>query len=326
MNLPLQLAGPSENVLILLSHSNDGLMEYCARKFEFVHLFKKIPPRETRDPEALALSVGTAMHEAIQELIRAKHTKDLTINAFDQALYTLALYWDFEREDAKRPMGAAVRLLEMVDADPFWNDWELCYIDGFGLAIEVPFRIIHEHAGALDLQWPKGYTIATQGKADFIVRHKRTGEIRVIDIKTTTMARELWETLYKWSDQGVYYSFPVQAVSGKVVGTGLNVTYYMVSFGSDAEQNLAVQPNTFWYSEDDIASFVKIKDRRLRELHEFLTHGFPRRTHGCVIYGKPCPYFKVCGINDSEYLKQWFSFEQWESADRVYTPVWTFTD
>lgn len=319
---------------IYLSHSIDGLMEYCPRKFEFTQLYKQMPPPESRPAEAEALKVGTIMHEAAQAWLRARHTNP--DNAIDAAYYTLALLWDMyrtKREEAIRPLGAAAQLILHMDQDPFWNDWELCEIDGYGLAIEVPFRIQH-----ISPDIPEGYRIFTQGKADSILRNRRTNEVRMLDFKTTTQPSAVWEALYRFSDQAPIYDVPVKAVMGQPLGK-TTCTYYMLSFSkpiagdedeidedSGVHQDfLKTQALTFEYSDEDIAEFLLAKNDKVRQLIRYLNDEyFPRRTHGCVMYNNPCAFFEVCGWRNHKKLEQWFSFERWEEASRVYEPLWTF--
>lgn len=305
--------------MILLSHSNDSLLDYCPRKFEFIQLYKRFPPPESRKPDSNALSVGTAMHEAAQALIRGMHRPDG--NPLDEACYALALHWDYSKEDPKRPMGAAVALLESMLADPFWNDWELCSIPDFGPAIEVPFLIVHE-----SVQTPPGYIIGTQGKADLIMIHRRTKEIRVIDFKTSTQPEESWPALFQWSDQGVTYSFPIQALTGRPVGSPISVTYYLLSFGATVDDSPKTKPVTFHYTSEQIQQFIEDKYERVARVARYLHRRFPRRAGNCVVYNTPCAWFGVCGIESREFLHRWFAFERWELAERVYDPVWTFKD
>lgn len=329
---------PSEKLpdtLILLSHSNDSLLDYCARKFEFRQLYKKIPPAEALEPESMALRVGTIMHEAAQAWLRARHLG--FENPLDVAFYTLAMHWDYRNEETTRPLGAAVVLLEKMAADSFWNDWDICEIEGFGPAIEVPFRIMHPH-----IKLPAGYSIATQGKVDVIMQNRRTGEIRPIDFKTTTQPEETWKPLFRFSDQAAFYGFPVQAIQGIPIASEMSVTYYMLSFsrpistakdsaeqlnsGELSQDFLRVRALTFTYSTEELREMIDTKWKRLESVAGFIQNDmFPRRTHGCVVYNRPCSFFGVCHIRDRSQLQKWFAFEEWGENDRVYLPVWTFT-
>lgn len=319
---------------IFLSHSNDGLFESCPRKFEFISIYKRVPPPESRvNEESEALRVGSVMHEAAQAWFRARHMG--VANPLDAAYYTLALHWDFDKESRVRPLGAAAELLRQMSKDSYWNDWQLMEIDGFGPAIEVPFRIQHV---VPDL--PARYRLFTQGKIDLILRNTRTGEVRCHDFKTTTQPLHTWGPLYTWSDQGAFYGLPIQQVTKTPVGSQMNVTYYMLSFSTgsrdaefyDSEQTLptdflAVKPLVVTYDQQHLQEFMTIKRDRIDRLVKYLRRGeFPRATHGCVTWNKPCYFFGVCHSRDAKWLHEWFEFESWESKARVYDPVWTFED
>jgi len=316
---------------ITLSHSNDGVLESCARKFEFMYVYQQMPALEERATATSAADVGTAMHEAAQEWARAHFVDGMSKeDSLDRAFYVLALHWDFTGESYIRPLGAAARLLKLLADHPFWREWDICEVEGFGPAIEVPFQIKHEKKAAAEL----GIEFVTQGKIDFIMQHKTTGEIRCVDLKTTSKARDTWEAEYRYSDQGPVYSFPLQVVSGKPIGDGIDVIYFMLSFSSEervpgdaATVDLVVQPQTFNYDTELLSDMWEVKHERMERITSYVRRGkWPRTTHGCVAWNRACPYMGVCQIRDKKQLERWFSFDDWKKRSREYTPVWVFEE
>ena len=322
---------PADKLRIVLSHSNDAVLETCPRKFEFTYIFQKFPALEGKESDKSAANVGTAVHEAAQEWARA-HFIDNENNedALNRAYYVLALHWDYTNETHVRPLGAAARLLYLMSKDRFWDEWDLCEVDQFGPAIEVPFQIKHLSAAADALN----VELITQGKLDLILRNKHTGEIRCVDFKTTSKARDTWEAEYRYSDQGPVYSFPLNAIENKPIGSELKVTYYMLSFskveqvpGDPNSTDLTVQASTFNYDAELLTEMWEVKHERIQRILRYLKNDkWPRTTHGCVTWNSTCRYFNVCHVRDKKQLARWFEFENWKTKTREYKPVWVFEE
>jgi len=316
---------------ITLSHSNDAVLETCARKFEFMYVYQQMPALEGSQTAQSAANVGTAVHEAAQEWARARLVEKVSeTEALERAFYVLALHWDFRNETHVRPLGAAARLIELFAAHSFWREWSICEIEGFGPAIEVPFQIHHEKQRAK----AAGIQFITQGKIDFIVKHNVTGEIRCVDLKTTSKASDTWGGEYRYSDQGPVYSFPLQVISGKPIGDSISVTYFMLSFtkeqhvlGNPESFDLTVQPQTFEYDSDLLSEMWETKHERMDRIIRYVQKDkWPRTTHGCVSWSSVCPYFRVCHLRDKKQLERWFSFDDWVTRTREYAPLWVFEE
>jgi hypothetical protein len=322
---------------IVTSHSIDGTFESCERRFEFMHVWQQSPEGGTT---GFAAEVGTALHEAIQAWARLalfpgrdRHAKNpIAIRA---GLYALMRFWPWSLETVslqmskagikQRSLGEAILLFEQVIRNEFWESWELVNIGGFDLSIEVPWRINHASLGTFPLPAGEMGFLATQGKIDFILRNRYTGEIRVFDLKTTVKDKRAHEAAFKFSGQGANYAMVISHALGyDWKQRGLSVSYLVANFASaDGSEEASVNLYTYEYNAEIIQDLIDTKHERLIRMRDYAHRKWwPRRTHGCDSYGQPCPFMGICERRDEDFIKKWFAFENFEERSRIYEPIW----
>lgn len=334
---PLPVAIDSDPGLLITSHSIDATFDACPRRFEFLHSYLRAPDRES---DAWAADVGTAIHEAAQAWQRALFYKRPVNESEQIGQIQLLRFWPWETEDRRmlknpesgriagvgiRTLGNSLLLLQQIYESTIWNEWELVSIEGFGPAIEVPWRIIHRSLGEIELPYGRKGFIATQGKIDFIVRHRGTGKYKPIDLKTTAKEKPAHDASFRFSGQvGQYAMVLDQALGLDWEKNGLDVTYLLAPF----DETLGVYPLNYNLSPDDIQDLIHAKLERLYRMREYAQQKYwPRRTHGCEFYGNPCGFLDICHRRDQKYIEDWFEFEKisgrFRNYDRIYDPVWT---
>lgn len=311
--------------LLITSHSIDGTFESCPRRFEFRHLYQQVPLSEGM---GLAAEIGTALHEAVQEW-----TRDYDV---DKSNLTLLKWWPWRLEDARaesgmrdssRTLGNSLLLLDAIRADAFWDEWEVATLPDGTPAIELPWRILHKSLGSFphpisgEPVW-----LATQGKIDWILRHKvDRHRYRVCDLKTTVMDSVAQEASFRFSGQAGQYGL----VLAKAIGLdwqneGMEVTYFVAEF---AEFGLPeVVPRSYFLEPEEVWDSIRTKNERLQRMIAMGIEGFfPRRSHGCTFYQKPCGFLDVCHRRDPAFLSQWFANDQdrFKTESRIYEPYWT---
>ena len=326
--------------LLMTSHSIDGTFENCARRFEFLHAYMRAPEKES---DAYAADVGTALHEAVQEWQRRLFYGESHAEAEGKGAITLLRWWPWEVEDSRkdqgkaigeRTLGNALLLLAMIYESPVWTDWELVSIENFGPAIEVPWRIVHKSMGKIPLPYGREGFIATQGKIDFIFRHKVTRKFKVFDLKTTEKKKVAHDAAFRFSGQAGQYGIVLDHALGiDSMKDGLDITYLMAMFGSayGGEDNLGnpmeVYPLNYHLDSEELADAVAVKIERLDRMKAYAMRGYwPRRTHGCEFFGTPCGFLDICHRRDQRFIEQWMEFEvasgRFRENKRVYEPVW----
>lgn len=322
---------------IVTSHSIDGTFESCPRKFEFMHVYQQMPEGGST---GFAAEVGTALHEAVQAWARLalfpdRDRKAVNAKAIEVGLFELLRFWPWALEHVslqegkagikQRALGEAILLYEQIISAEFWDSWELIMISDFGLSIEVPYRIVHASIGTVPL--PTGHLgyFVTQGKIDFILRNRYTGEIRVFDLKTTIKDKRAHEAAFKWSGQGPGYALVLaQAQDWEWRKFGLSVSYVVATFATaDGAEPADVNLYTYDYSPQLIQEGVDLKIERLERMKYYAEHNnWPRRSHGCDSFGSPCAYMGICQRRDTQFVNQWFAFEGYLETTRHYEPIW----
>lgn len=337
MNTSIQADDKLKIRPIVTSHSIDSTFEFCPRKFEFAHVWSQQPEGGT---SGFAAEVGTALHEAVQAWARLALLPDRERQfqnqmAIESGLLVLLRWWPWALERVElemgkvgakqRSLGEAIELYMEIVSHPFWESWELINIDTFGLSIEVPYRINHHSLGLFRL--PDGYFgyLVTQGKIDFILRNRISGEIRVFDLKTTVKDKRAHDAAFRFSGQGPNYGLVVaHGLGWDWRKHGLNVTYLVSAFASaSGDEPPVVVLYTYEYGPEDIQDGIDTKYERLMRMKNYAEIGrWPRRTHGCDTFGRPCPYMGVCRQRDNTFIRAWFLFEGFVERDRIYEPIW----
>lgn len=316
---------PRESRNIITSHSIDGTFESCPRRFEFRHIYEEYPLKET---SGLAADVGTALHEATQEWTRDYDT--------DKSDITLLEWWPWELEskrraaglpDSKRTLGNALLLLDRIRQDPFWDDWEVARLPDGTAAIELPWRINHTSLGSFrhPVHGDEVF-LATQGKIDWILRHRvQRWRYMVCDLKTTILGEQAQDASFRFSGQAGQYGLVLaEAIGQDWKRDGMEVTYFVAEFSEHGMP--LVHPNTYPLSPEEVMESIEAKNERLRRMIDMGRRGFwPRRSHGCQFYGNPCGFLDVCHRREPEFLQRWFASERqdFKKESRVYEPYWT---
>lgn len=309
---------------LVTSHSIDGTFDSCPRRFEFRHVIGMIPDT---DQSGWASDIGTAMHEAVQEWTRERDRV--------AGLFTLLKWWPWQLEDARmadpnqakdyrRSLGQAILLYERIIGDPFWDDWEPAILPDGVHAIELPFRVNHVSLGTfIHPQTGKPTGLATQGKIDWILRNRKTGQLGVADLKTTTLDEPAQDAQFRFSGQAAFYGMVLSSSVGHDWHThGIDTMYLVAEFGELAPEFRVVHHHL---DGQEVADAVDVKLERLERMMTMCQRAhFHRRTHGCTFFQQPCAYLDVCNRRDMKFLKDWFAneSERFIKQARIYEPYW----
>lgn len=317
------------------SHSIDATFGFCERKFEFAHVYQQQPDYGM---VGMAAEVGTAMHEAIQAwasiyLHPESSRDDETFKAAEEAgLYALLEWWPWVTEilatqkkqlaATQRSLKQSLKLFYAVIEHEFWDNYELAVLPDGKVAIELPWRIVHASQGTAKDHEGRERVIVTQGKIDFVLRNRITGQIRVFDLKTTNKAKDMLRASYRFSGQALGYSF----VLANVVGwdwrkDGIEVTYLTASFVDFEVRAIdfhasPAEVNDYMLTRYDVVDKMLVNMRRA---------WWPRRQHGCDSFMTACPYLSICHRRDSGFITAWFDDVNTPFAERtrIYDTYWT---
>jgi hypothetical protein len=291
---------------ILTSHSIDNLFDYCPRKFEFTNVWDRRPPRDS----GFAANVGTALHEGLQAWLIARAEGLSEDSATTAGFMALLLHYPWEDEKSQkqnlRNYDRAIMMLYDLIRSSEWDNWDLMKVEGKGWAVEIPFLIKHTSIGFFQIKDTGEWVgLATQGKIDFILRHRVTGAIRTWDLKTTVNDIDLARSEYTYSGQQVGYSHVLNAMLG-IAPEDFSVHYMIARF--NANDPPQIQPFTLEKTTDQIDDYWLGKLDRLWRMKAYAEQGwFPRTNGGCHSWNKECGFFDICATRDPMRVSKWFS-------------------
>lgn len=291
--------------LILTSHSIDNVFDYCPRKFEFLSLYDGRPPNDS----GFAAMVGTALHEGVQAWLIARAEQQSWEDCQRKGYMALLRFYPWELEAEQRTKArshqAAMEMLRIIIESNLWHDWELMGTADGGWAVEIPFLIRHTSIGEFVIAATgRRAMLCTQGKIDWVMRHRVTGEIMTWDLKTTITSSDLIRSEYTFSGQQVGYSQVLNAMLG-VQPKQLSVHYLVARFGG--LDPCEVQDIEFLKGEDEIEDYWLGKIDRLKRMREYAERGwFPRTNGGCNAWNYECSFFNVCKSRDNNFVANWF--------------------
>lgn len=186
---------------------------------------------------------------------------------------------------------------------PFWNEWELVKVSYAGetrWAVEVPWLLVHSSFGPTN----DGRYFATQGTIDLIMKHKVSGFICPIDIKSTTYDEDMTRSMYTYSGQQVGYGQVVEAMLGNPIHE-LEVYYFIVRI-SAVEPKIAAEP--FKKDREKLEDYWLDKMDRLERMKKYVNQRrFPRTNGGCFTYSTECTFFNICETRSQDVVDAWFS-------------------
>lgn len=292
-----------------VSYSSLNLADTCMRKFEF----NKLYPRRARDFDAYAADVGTALHHGYQDYLIHEDS--------DKALWALMGDFPYESEFNQkrddRSLEAAVSTLEEMIAETSMSEWELMTIrrpDGIIVpAIEVPFSLRLK-----GLTLPDGRGVEFTGFMDAALRHKGTGLIRTMDIKTHRRTIEDATPKYKYDSQQVPYGICLEHIQGFPVDSF--EVLYLDCFVDVMDPRVVLYP--FMKDAVDLQEWLINTVMRVQRIQRAMEMDyFPRTDGGCLSWNKPCYFLEVCQSRVREDVEEWLMMGE-APEHRALTAPW----
>jgi hypothetical protein len=268
-----------------LSYSSLLLLHSCPRKYQL----QKLNVSSSEDDEDLSSSssvtfaFGHIVGDGIQKVFEG-YTED-------QIFWSEFLMWDadlFAYNDKQKKsywlgMLAIQKFIELRN-NGFLDEYELVYHEGKP-AVELGFCIT----------FPDGFKL--RGYVDAVLRHKITGEIVVLECKTTS-ATNLNAAQYKNSAQGVGYSVVLDDIFPEL-------SSYQVLY-------LAYKTKSFEY---ELFPFTKSYLQRALWIQETLLDietiklyesagVYPMHGESCLAFYRECGYYGICTLSTEHLTSQ----------------------
>ena len=270
--------------LKLLSHSSRGLLHKCPRKYQLYRLSSTtVALEEAKEIEqSVTFAYGHAVGIGLQSTLEGKSLDNVILDCFlgwstdllDSNLRQMKSFW--------LAVFAAERFYDMFHNEGFLADYELVYYQGRP-AVELSFQVI----------LPNGFTY--RGFLDGVLKHKVTGEILVLEAKTSSGKAN--SATYKNSGQALGYSVILDELFPHL--SSYNVLYLVYESKSFAYVELPFKKSllqrALWLQE-------LIIDCKTVELYE--SYGtYPMHGEACYDFFRDCEYLSLCTLETKNLTK-----------------------
>jgi len=258
--------------LLLLSHSSRTTLHRCPRKYQL----QKIAGTPFHKEENVTLAFGTVVGLGIQCILENK--------SIQATVLEMLLAWRLpdlyaEEERTKKSFFLAIFAVQQFAAirTSALAEYDLAYFNGRP-AVELSFRI------AL----PGGFKY--RGFVDVVLKHKVTGKLLVLEVKTTG-ARSVTEATYKNSGQALGYSLILDAIAPH---ESEYEVWYLVYMSST--QQYEILPFRKHYS--DRAFWIQELLMDVERIQYYEASGrYPSYGESCYDFFRVCAFYSNCQMS-----------------------------
>ena len=265
-----------------LSYSSLLTLHQCPRKFE---LYKKRTEHRAEESElsTITFSFGHVVGEAIQLAL----TPGVTYSEIVMKMFTSwhADLFSYDEKGAKSFWDAMIALKRFLSLreSGFLQEYELVFHEGKP-ACELSFCI----------NFPDGFRY--RGYVDAVLRHKTTGEVLVLECKTTG-SKSLSATTYKNSAQAIGYSIVLDAIFDHL--SSYQVLYLIYQTHS---REYTTIPFVKTYLQRALWIQELLLDIETIKLYENASV-YPMRGESCYNFFRDCEYLQSCTMSNTYITK-----------------------
>jgi hypothetical protein len=277
----IKIPGEVDYRLKQLSYSSNNLLNTCPRKYQLYKL--RAGAAKESVVQTISNSYGHAIGYGTQLIFQDKYTlKEILWEVF--LFYPIDL--QLQDEQAKKSFWSALTsIIKLYHARKagFLADWVIMEWEGKP-AIEFSFCI----------NLPNGFRF--RGHVDAVMKHKKTGQIGVLERKSTkykTVAPEM----FKNSAQALGYSIVLDHLFPEL--SSYEVLYLVYSSTT---------------MEEILFTFGKSYTQRAEWIQDLLftcdiitmydeAQIYPMRGQACFDYFRPCQYFQTCNLSIENLAK-----------------------
>ena len=259
-----------------LSYSSRLVLHECPRKFQIQKLNTELEARRDDDDTQLTFQFGHTVGEGIQLLLSGK--------SLAETIWISFIKWkqDILADDPKRKKSFALAIIAIQKFDAlrkagFLKEYELVYYQGKP-AVELGFRI----------HLPGGFKY--RGFVDVVLRNKETGEVLVLEIKTSSGA--VFASSYKNSAQAIGYSIILDFLFPKL-------SSYKVLYLVYKTKELEYEPVIYNKSYLQRALWIEELLLEIDRLELYEKRGvYPMHGESCVgKFYRECKYLGICTMS-----------------------------
>lgn len=255
-----------------LSYSSLGKLHSCERLFQL----DKIIGAGQEYIQTPDTTFGSAFGEGVQHYLVNQDK--------DAAIFAAFMVYDLSLQSEKKTIEKLVNALSVAffKVDDILLDYDIAEIDG-APAIELSFRLDLNADGT-------DYFV---GFIDAVLRHKWTGVLVVLEVKTTGLELLDLSPVYRHSGQALGYSIVLDKVSQEE--RNFQVLYLVAQLGRGFTPQIHLLP--FDKTINNRLEWFFTLKMDYQKILDMKGHGvFPRRGDSCLKYGKPCKHFGTCEL------------------------------
>ena len=280
INLP---TGETDPRLKLLSHSSRTTLHKCPRKYQLYRLSsdKILMADEKEMEQGVTFAYGSAVGVGVQSVMEEKTEARVILDTF--------LEWDVDLLDENPRQKKsfwlalfAVQKFMKLRENGFLSEYELVYYQGKP-AVELSFQIL----------LPNGYIY--RGFVDAVLKHKTTGEIRVLENKTSSGTAN--SAMFKNSGQALGYSVVLDILFPEM--SSYSVLYLVYETKSYEYKELpfdkSLLQRALWLQE-------LLIDTQLIDLYESFDT-YPMHGESCYDFFRDCEYLGICTMDIANIAK-----------------------
>lgn len=279
-----------------LSYSSLKTLHSCPRKFELEKKTDQLDDLEVTD-QNVTFAFGHTVGIGVQSLFEGKALPNVLMDMF--MMWRLDIFAENEKKGKSFWLAIqAIKYLEMQM--PFFSEYELVYyMDKEG-----------NHRPAIELgsiiACPDGFFF--RGYIDVVLRHKLTGEITVIEVKTTG-SREAKEAEYRNSAQALGYSVVLDSI---VPGHSSYQVIYLVYSSTSQEWEILPFEKTLVQRARWIQDIL-LDIERIKMYHN--VGYYPMYGESCFEYFRECQFYGSCHL-DNKYVTRKLTQKVLDDLDR----------
>lgn len=258
-----------------LSYSSAVTLHNCPKKFE---LYKRRTTQRSSESEesTITFAYGHCFGLGIQLVLEDK--------SWEEIVFRLFLEWkaplfavDEKRNKSFWTVLLAIEKFIALQSAGLLADYELVYYDGKP-ATELSFCIV----------FPDGFRY--RGFVDAVLRHKSSGEILVLECKTT-WSRTVNPAQYKNSGQALGYSIVLDVLFPEL--SSYKVLYFVYVTTS---KEFITLPFDKTYLQRALWIKELLLDIEMIKLYE-RDGVYPMHGESCYSFGRECEYLQTCTLN-----------------------------
>ena len=269
--------------LKLLSHSSRTTLHKCPRKYQLYRLSSQEQELEktAQDNQNITFAYGSAVGVGVQSALENKTEDQVILDTFLEWDTDLLIDNPRQNKSFWLALYAVQRFLALRE-EGFLEEYELVYYKGKP-AVELSFQIL----------LPDGFRY--RGFVDGVLQHKLTGDILVLECKTSSGTAN--STMYKNSGQALGYSVVLDILFPTL--SSYTVLYLVYESKSYQYKELPFSKSLFqralWLQE-------LLIDTQLVELYDSYDV-YPMHGESCFDFFRDCEYLGTCTLSTKNIVK-----------------------